>query len=185
MFSERKTAQMATWFLLQGHGCMNVLKLMKLLYLADRESMDRYGYPISFDCPVSMPHGPVLSGVLELINGECGGAPDGWEDRIEDRENHQVRLRRPGQQTADLDELSEADREVLAAVYGRYGHMDQWQLRDFTHRECAEWQDPAGSSRPIAYADIFRALGRDEQTAREQEEEILEQKRISSVFAQA
>jgi len=41
MFNQRKVAQMAA-FLLRRRGCMNYLKLMKLLYLADRESMKRY-----------------------------------------------------------------------------------------------------------------------------------------------
>jgi len=48
---------------------MNYLKLMKLLYLADRESMRRNGRPISGDRYVSMDHGPVLSQTLNLING--------------------------------------------------------------------------------------------------------------------
>ena len=39
-FNERKAAQMAAFFLHQGGGKLEVLKLMKLLYLADRQAMD-------------------------------------------------------------------------------------------------------------------------------------------------
>jgi uncharacterized phage-associated protein len=61
MFSEQKVAQMAAFFLHEGRDCMPLLKLIKLLYLADRESLRLHGMPISGDLVVAMPHGPVLS----------------------------------------------------------------------------------------------------------------------------
>ena len=60
-FNEQKVAQMAAFLLARGKGKMKYLKLLKLLYLADRESMKRNGHPISGDSYVSMDHGPVLS----------------------------------------------------------------------------------------------------------------------------
>ncbi len=41
MFCEEKVAQMAAYLLQKRGGKMSYLKLMKLLYLSDRESMDR------------------------------------------------------------------------------------------------------------------------------------------------
>lgn len=49
MFNQRKVAQMAAFLLDHGKGRMSYLKLMKLLYLADRESMRRHGEAISGD----------------------------------------------------------------------------------------------------------------------------------------
>ena len=73
MFKEVKTAQVAAFFLAKAPGHrMPHLKLMKLLYLADRESMRETGYPMSWDRLVSMPHGPVLSTTLNLINSVSG-----------------------------------------------------------------------------------------------------------------
>ncbi len=46
---------------------MSYMKLIKLLYLADREALARWGRPITTDSYVSMKHGPVLSEVLNLI----------------------------------------------------------------------------------------------------------------------
>ena len=47
MFNERKAAQMAAFFLGQGSGGrLAHLKLMKLLYLADREAVRAFGLPI-------------------------------------------------------------------------------------------------------------------------------------------
>ena len=45
--------------LLKLHGAaMPYLKLIKLLYLADRQALLELGRPISCDLFVSMPHGP-------------------------------------------------------------------------------------------------------------------------------
>ena len=69
MFNEQKVAQMAAFFLNQtSEKQMSRLKLMKLLYLAERESVRYSGFSMSDDKFLSMPHGPVLSMTLELMS---------------------------------------------------------------------------------------------------------------------
>jgi uncharacterized phage-associated protein len=46
---------------------MAYIKLIKLLYLADREALLRWGRPITTDRHVSMPKGPVVSQIYDLI----------------------------------------------------------------------------------------------------------------------
>ena len=72
-FDEEKTAQAAAYLLWKFGRRHNVMALMKLLYLADRKALIERGHPITGDHMVSMPHGPVLSETLELIN--CGRPP--------------------------------------------------------------------------------------------------------------
>ncbi len=159
MFSARKAGQMAAYFADRHGGRINILKLMKLLYLADRESMARHGEPISFDCFVSMDHGPVLSRTLNLIDGTYPKEiADGWDEWITDRADHMVAVNRKFTRD-ELDHLSDVDLEVLDAVWRRFGAMTQWELRDYTHKHCLEWSDPKGSSLPIAELDILRAVG--------------------------
>lgn len=185
MFSERKVAQMAAWFLAQAGGQMPVLKLMKLLYLADRESMNLYDAPMTFDFPVSMPHGPVLSRTLDLINGCQDFTEGGWEDWVQDRAGHRVEIKISPLKESMLGQLSQADLEILSAVWNRFGQMGQWQIRDYTHDQCAEWQDPQGSSRPIPFQAIAQALGRAREVAREIEQNIQAQIDLSGVLAGA
>jgi uncharacterized phage-associated protein len=166
MFNERKVAQVAAFFLDKRGGRMCHLKLMKLLYLADREAMRRYGAPISGDRMVAMPHGPVLSMTLDHMDGHLDPSPGGWDGWIADRENHDLCLKRPTSRDA-LDELSEADIDVLEAIWAQFGHMSRWELRDYTHKYCSEWRDPNGSSSPIHYEDVFIALGWSEAEATE------------------
>jgi len=182
MFNERRVAQMAAYLLGRGKGRMNYLKLMKLLYLADRASMKRNGHPISGDRYVSMDHGPVLSQTFNLIKGAVQFAEQGWNHWIADRADYDVSLKRKVHREA-LDELSEADLEVLGNVYSRFGKMDQWELVDYTHRYCREWEDPKGSSAPIDYETIFKALGCTPAQAKKLGERTERQRRIDKLFA--
>lgn len=181
MFNERKAAQVAAWFLRKQGGRMPHLKLIKLMYLADRQSLDEYGFSITGDLAVSMPHGPVLTMTLDLINGDVESGRDGWEAWISDRADYEVALRE--RERDELDELSEADVGVLDQVWRRFGAMTKWQIRDYTHDHCPEWQDPQGSSNPIPYERIFEALGRSKQEAAQLAERINEQREIERKFA--
>jgi uncharacterized phage-associated protein len=67
MFNEFKVTQIAAFFLPKEGGEMFLLKLMKLLYLSERESFARFECSISGDKFYSLPHGPVLSRTKELI----------------------------------------------------------------------------------------------------------------------
>lgn len=183
-FNERKAAQMAAFFL-QKSSRLEVLKLMKLLYLADRLAMDLYDTPISGDRMVSMPHGPVLSQTLDLMNGSRPDPDQGWQSWISDREAYQVGLapERTQSTSEDLTALSDAEIDVLGKVWAEFGHVGKYHLVDYTHDCCAEWKDPHGSSSPITYEDIFLALGRDAVSAREAAELLESQDTVDRLFA--
>src|SRR6266498_4262278 len=93
-FNEQKSIQLAAIFLKLRGGEMKHLKLIKLMYLADREALKRWTHPITGDRYISMKHGPVLSNVLNLINGEHrpGDASECWADFIAESEPHTVKL---------------------------------------------------------------------------------------------
>ena len=181
MFDDRKVAQAAAYFLHRRGGEMSHLKLMKLLYLADRESMRLYGEPISQDRMVSMPHGPVLSQTYDLMSGCSPSSEDGWESWIADVQDHQVKLRRD----VNADELlylSESEIEILDQVWQRYGGMTRWQIRDYTHDHCSEWEDPKGSSKPLKPEAVFRALGRTPEEARQLAQDLQAKRQVDELF---
>lgn len=185
MFSASKAAQLAAFFVGQQGGTMPVLKLMKLMYLADRESMHVHGEPISYDYMVSMPHGPVLSRVYDLASGSASPeAAANWEEWVSDKENHCVSLARAFTRD-DLDQLSDADIAIADAVWQRFGHMGRWQIRDWTHDNCPEWKDPRGSSMPIRDEDLLRVLGKSEAAAQELALRIQRERELDALFASA
>jgi uncharacterized phage-associated protein len=184
MFNERKTAQMAGFFLNKEGGSMAVLKLMKLLYLADRGSMRLYDAPISGDRMVAMPHGPVLSRTLELTNGECSSSNGGWSHWIAGRAKYEVGLaRRTRLNRESFQALSDADLDILEDTWREFGGMTKYQIRDYTHEHCGEWTNPNGSSREIPYRDVFLALGRDIASANQADARLVEDNVVARLFA--
>jgi len=183
MFNESKVAQMAAWFLSQSHTHkMPHLKLMKLLYLSDRQSLKLYESSISGDHVVAMPHGPVLTMTLDYINGAVSSSVNAWESLISDRSHHQVSLRKAVSRD-DLDDLSDADISILESTWKKFGEYSQWELVEYTHTHCKEWKDPQGSSHPISFASIFRALGRSHAESKELEANIQDEADINALLA--
>lgn len=148
MFNVRKSVQVATWFLRQARSRMPHLKLMRLMYLADRAALDEFGFPVTGDC------------------ADWGIA---------------LRERSVGRDA--LDQISAADADVLARVWRQFGNMNKWQIRDYTHDHCPEWEDPQGSSKPIPFERIFTALGRNAEDAAWLAEQIAGEHRVHAVFA--
>jgi uncharacterized phage-associated protein len=160
LYREDKATQAAARLLKLRGGKMSHLKLIKLLYLVEREALTRYGAPLSYDTYVSMPHGPVVSSTLDRINtGEAyrGGY---WDQHIAPKVDNEVALRNP----ADIpeDQLSAAEQGLIDEIFRKYGHLDRWKLVELTHR-LPEWTDPQGSSIPISPDEILRSEGYSEE----------------------
>ena len=114
LFNETKATQAAARLLFLRGGTMSYVKLIKLLYLADREALIRWGRPITTDCYVSLDNGPVVSRIYDLIRDEP--QPNSfliWRKFISDPESYEVHvLDDPGS-----GELSGAEQEVIDQVF--------------------------------------------------------------------
>lgn len=168
MYSESKTAQMAGYLLLKRGGRMAYIKLMKLLYLADREYMISYGDSMTGDRAVSMNHGPVLSRTYDLLKSGSPEEESPWNDWIVGESNYEVSIKkavRDGDDEDVFDELSRADKRILDKIFAEFGHFKRFELCKLTHQICSEWQDPHSSSVPISPKAIFMAGGKSDAEA--------------------
>jgi uncharacterized phage-associated protein len=159
-YREDKATQAAARLLMLRGGRMSHLKLIKLLYLVERESLTRLGLPLTYDTYASLPHGPVLSATLDRINSSEFYQQGYWDRHISPKANHTVALRDPV--NVPNDQLSPAEEALIDEVFARYGHLPRWKVVDATH-ELPEWTDPQGSSLPIDPADILRNEGYSEE----------------------
>lgn len=166
-FNEAKATQVAALLLkLRGTQRMKFLKLLKLMYIVDREALSKWGRPVSTDTYVSMDRGPVLSRVYSLINEEQDQQTY-WAQHIVPAPGYDVRLEvDPGD-----DELSRAEEELVREVFAQHGHKNRWQIVKELH-DVPEWQDPHGSMIPIALRDILRAVGKSHADIAAIEEEL-------------
>ncbi|OSI14206.1 Panacea domain-containing protein [Neisseria dumasiana] len=160
LFDEKKLTQATVFFLLHSpKRHINILKLMKLLYLAERKSFEMFHVPIIGDILGSMKNGPVLSRTLDRIN-EGSRQKSYWDGYISDRKNHEIALQ-PNLTMLnedDLLELSENDITALKSIWFEFGDRNQWELVDYTHSNCTEWRNTS-SFIPITYSELFEALG--------------------------
>lgn len=152
-FDERKTVAAASFFLEKAGGRMKYIRLLKLLYMADREAWDQFGRPITGDHYVSMDQGPVLSTTYDLIKEEEESAV--WREAV-GRDDFDVVL----QGDPNFGPLSEAEMEILSAIHDRFRQMKTWDLIKHLHTVLREWTNPEGTSITIDPEDILKALGK-------------------------
>lgn len=160
LFNEKKLTEATMFFLLKSpHHTINILKLMKLLYLSERKSFEKFYVPIIGDSLVSMKNGPVLSLTLDRINSGSD-KKSYWNKYIADRKNHNISIRADSEihSIDQLNELSNNDLNVVTEIFDLFGNKTQWELVDYTHDHCSEWRDPGSSMYPIEYKDLFKAL---------------------------
>ncbi len=115
-----------------------------------------------------MPHGPVNSATLNLINDEPDPtAPSYWHQFISERREYDVHLRTsPGTSALSAFEVA-----IIDQVFAEFGHMGKYALRDLTHT-LPEWCNPEGSSLPIHIHEILEHEGFSEDDAREIEHSL-------------
>lgn len=145
----------------------NYMRLLKLLYLAERRSLQETGKMITWDRISAMERGPVLSAVYDFIKGI--DATD-WERFIEKRHFDVKLLDDPG-----AGELSDFEIDTLRRVAAEFADYDEWQLVDWIHKNCPEWKDPGNTSVPMRVESILEHVGMG-QHARE----ILEEARMEA-----
>jgi uncharacterized phage-associated protein len=183
-FNARKAAQVVAYLALKAPArSLPVIKAVKLVYLSDRDSIKTWGFPILDEPHVSMPHGPVNGTTYSHICGEYDLAGCGWSEFLDDRADHMIAAC-DGVSVDALDELSEADMQCLDRTWARFGWMDKWALRDWTHdrKNVPEWEDPHGSSRPIPLERIMTMVGI--QNVDERAALVNDHREIDGVFAQ-
>lgn len=135
---------------------MNYMRLLKLLYIADRESLRDKGRPMTGSRAVAMQRGPVPTDVYNCIRGHHVDMPR-WNKHFR-VQNYEIGLT---DTEPDVGELTRYELEKLDEITRRYRDKDEWDMVQETH-QFAEWikNDPGESSRPISLEDILTAVGR-------------------------
>ncbi len=150
-YNSQKAAQTIAFFAMREGGSINVLKVIKLVYLADRESLRLRGHPIQDEPRYSLPHGPVNSTTLDHLNGAYRDNQPAWQEVLEARAGNNVGVADKDMTEAKLDLMSVREISILNGIWDKLGHMDRFELADWTHvpENVVEWENPNGSNRPI------------------------------------
>jgi uncharacterized phage-associated protein len=166
IFDSHRASQLAAYLLSLSPGRrMNYMLLLKMLYLADRESLKEEGVPLTGDDAYALDYGPVLSKIYDLIRPTAQSRLSEkeravWESHLA-TEGYDLVLKHP----AGTDELSRYEKELLAGVHARCQAADPFDLSEQTH-DFEEWRKNyvPRTAMHIPLDDILEAVGRKEDT---------------------
>ncbi|MCA6071621.1 MAG: SocA family protein [Endomicrobium sp.] len=162
----KKLAQIVNYVLAKYDYRLNYTKLVKLLYISDRECLSKWGFAISGDSYVSMRQGPVLSGLYnfilekssfcacaELAEWKCCFYKEGNDliSKIEDK--------------CSYDELCDAEIDILNSVDKKYHAHKYGDLIEEVHK-FPEWNKDAekyNTSYSLPKQSILRSLNKSEE----------------------
>lgn len=175
-YKSKKAAQISAYFAARSVSPIAKLKLIKLIYLSERQFLDLYGQPMLYDELFSLPHGPVCSNTLDAINGKIDSAT--WSNYIAMDGNNITSL--VSCERDVYDELSDAEMDVLQSMWESFGWMTASQVRNYTHKHCPEYTEISMGRIPIYYKSLFKALGVEDSEALENE--IINFRKEESLF---
>jgi len=156
-FEPMKAVQAAA-VLLKADGALRAsrLRLLTLLYIADRESLQSRARPITGDSVIALNHGPVPEAADAMIAGEHDAAPL-WARYVERVGRRDVRLvDDPG-----IGELTRYEIAKLTEVAERYADADDWAVAEYgqTFPEWIGHKPEKGGRNVIPVEDLLEATG--------------------------
>lgn len=130
-FDHKKATQTINFFAIKEGGEIDKLKVIKLIWLADRYHLRKYGRPISNDYYYAMKLGPVASFAKDLTGFNV----------LEEAESKYLNefLASGGknvvksEKAVDTDVFSKTDIDALEKVYAEYGKFSAPKLVDYSH----------------------------------------------------
>lgn len=129
-------------------------RLLKLLYISDREFLKETGRPIVGGTDVAMKKGPLNSQTYDLIKGEHPDSNVFLKYFTKDGKRLLVMRTDPGR-----DDLSRREVRKLMEVSERYRDLDDDELGDLTHEFLEYSQNYVeDTSRPISLQSKLEAL---------------------------
>lgn len=152
-FNKRRTAQIAALLARYSGGQIDMYKLVKLIYLIDRTSLERRGRPVTFDRPHNLPLGPTPSRTYDIVREpwRC----EYWSQYFSPPQGNIIKLIKDD---ISCDELSQAHIDLIDDVFKEFGNKSFRQLKNYMH-SLPEFDDPGDSSKPINWNTLLKATG--------------------------
>ncbi len=160
-FDYKKATQAINYLTKKEGGQIDKLKLIKLVYFADRYHLRRYGRPMVNDAYFAMPLGPVGSSVKDIAE---------FSTFLDESELNYAGsfIGRGGNANtvvsiADVDKevFSKSELEALDFAYSEFGTQSAPSLVNITHRY-PEWskfksvlESKETTREPMSYTDFF------------------------------
>lgn len=163
----KKATQSVARVIQKSGGPIDYLRIAKLVYLSDRESILTRGLPIVGGHYYSMRKGPTIGEVMNFVNRQ--NAPQ-WKQTISPRFGNEVRL----QGTPDFGALSQSELNILDSVVKLHAQRTTDELVVWCHKNCPEYEDVKSGRKPIEVEAILQA----ENKSQKQIKKLVEEARM-------
>lgn len=156
--NQLKAIQAVAFLLKQKHVTKtdNYMRLLKLLYIADRESLQEMGRPIIGDRFIALERGPTLSHLLDLAKQRAYDSSE-WDKYIELNGFEITLVQDPGN-----DKLCRYEIDKLKDIWLKRQNDDEWVVAKETEkfREWLKNKPEPGKRNDITLLDVLEAVGR-------------------------
>ncbi|MBM4275979.1 MAG: DUF4065 domain-containing protein [Deltaproteobacteria bacterium] len=136
-FDLRKATQAINFLAIKNHGEIDKIKVVKLIYFADRYHLRKYGRPITNDEYWAMEWGPVNSNVKDIadMSGFLGDMEREYASQYIESLNQNIIK---SIQKVNNKVFSQTDIEALSWAWETFGHLDGSTLAKISHHY-PEW----------------------------------------------
>ncbi len=183
-FEIARAIQASAFFLRRARNHrLTRMQLLKLLYLADRESIRQAGKPITGDAFAALEWGPVLRHTYNCIKKDHHEHHEWWKYIKSEPNGRDVVLESdPGS-----GQLSTFDENILDGIWTNFGHLTAKQLSKYTHQlpEYKKHEPEPKKSNAIPTEDVLEALGMSEKREKLEAEAAAQQavRRLFSAYS--
>lgn len=147
----RKTTQVVARLIQKSGEPLDYLRMIKLVYLAERESLLKRGIPIVGGQYFSMNKGPAISELMDFV--QTRNAP-GWKELISPRMGNDLKLKA----SPTFESLSAREVEILDSTMAAHATKTTEELVEWCHKNCSETEEvPLGGRNDISIESILSA----------------------------
>jgi uncharacterized phage-associated protein len=172
-FDSTRTTQATAILLNLSGGVTSRMRLLKFLYIADRELLAETGRTLTGDRAVAVNFGPVLSQTYNLIK-RASHSPEDWDRFIQSHGREVVLKGDPGQgqltrrEVDKLNEIVQRFRTVSTCGISAYTHGLPEYVKNFV----------PDTSTPIDWDDVLKGSGNEDKVelyrARLEEQQLVD-----------
>lgn len=175
--NDTKATEAVARLLERSGGKADYLRIIKLIYLADRDSLIRRGVPIVGGHYFSMRKGPAVGEVMDFA---CQRNARNWQNYIDAIRGHSVALLAAPQ----YRHLSQSEIEILDAVVEEHEKRTTDDLVRWCHQYCPEYESVwFGGRRDISVESILRGGGKTAERIRRLVKQATEQIELRQALA--
>jgi uncharacterized phage-associated protein len=187
MFDNEKASAAIAYLAAQRIADLSKGKICKLIFLADKHHLVRFGRPVTGDRICAMKDGPVPSNILNMLNRLLEN-PDDPDQSVEMLSRHvsiDQRYVHPHFRAEEFnlgEFLSESDIDSLQSTVLKFGGKTFSELRAMTHDMTAyknAWDARSNNAPDMAFEDFFEE---DDDALNGAREEMIETDKMRKAF---